>query len=198
MRPPPCTAPAGATCEARRHQPVRPSGAPPAEFRKQPEAFSGGASLRHHRAHQPVQSSRFINIGANRWAFKPELGVSQPFGNWFLCEASAGVWLFTDNDNFQGRRRSQEPLAVYQLHAGYTFRPGLWLAGNYGYYVGGRTAVDGVENDDAQRNSRVGLVLSLPVSSSWSTKLAWSKGTVVRAGGDFRTLTLALQYRWFD
>ena len=58
--------------------------------------------------------------------------------------------------------------------------------------------MNGVENDDAQRNSRVGVMLSLPVGSGWSGKLGWSKGTVVRAGGDYRILTLALQYRWFD
>jgi hypothetical protein len=157
-----------------------------------------GASFQFAPPLGQYDEERAVNIGTNRWAFKPEVGVSQPFGNWF-AEASAGVWFFTDNDAFQGNhRRSQEPLAVYQLHAGYTFRPGLWVAGDYGYYVGGRTAVDGVENDDAQRNSRVGLALSLPLSGGWSTKLAWSKGTTVRVGGDFTTLSLTLQYRWFD
>ena len=170
----------------------------PAEFAKQPEALSAGASLSVIAPTGQYESSRFVNIGTNRWAFKPELGASYPIGNWFT-EASAGVWLFTDNDDFRGgHRRSQEPIAVYQLHAGYNFRRGLWLAADYGHYSGGRTAVDGVENDDAQRNSRIGLVLSLPLGSGWSTKLGWSKGTVVRAGGDYRILTLALQYRWFD
>jgi hypothetical protein len=52
--------------------------------------------------------SRLINVGANRWSFKPELGVSQPIGNWFV-EGAAGVWLYTENrDFFGGRRRSQE------------------------------------------------------------------------------------------
>jgi hypothetical protein len=65
-------------------------------------------------------------------------------------------------------------------------------------YIGGRTALDGAQNDDAQRNSRLGLVLSLPVARGWSSKLAWSKGTVVRVGGDFTIFSAALQYRWLD
>ena len=169
-----------------------------AEFARTPEALSAGASLSLVAPTGQYESSRFINIGTNRWAFKPELGVSWPLGRWF-AEVAGGVWLFTDNDDFRGgQRRSQEPIYVYQFHAGYNFRPGLWLAADYGHYNGGRTAVNGVENDDAQSNSRVGLVLSVPVASGWSGKVGWSKGTVVRAGGDYRIFTVALQYRWFD
>jgi len=170
----------------------------PAEFGKQPDSLAAGASLSVVAPTGQYESSRFINIVTNRWAFKPEVGVSCPFGNWFT-EAAAGVWLFTDNhDFFGGQRRSQESMATYQLHAGYNFRRGLWLAGDYGRYVGGRTAVDGVQNDDAQHNTRVGLALAVPVSGGWSTKLAWSKGTIVRVGGDYRIVSLAVQYRWFD
>jgi len=170
----------------------------PAEFRRHADEFSAGLSLGVIAPTGEYDASRFINIGTHRWAFKPEVGFSYPIGNWFT-EASAGAWFFTDNDNYLGsHRRSQEPLALYQLHVGYDFRPGLWLAVDYGWYIGGRTAVDGVANDDAQRNSRAGLALSLPLSSAWSTKLAWSKGTAVRVGGDFEMFSIALQYRWFD
>ena len=170
----------------------------PAEFVARPSVFSGGASLSVVAPTGQYVPTRFVNIGTNRWAIKPDAGVSFPLGNWF-AEAAAGVWFFTDNDDFRGgHRRSQEPLAVYQLHAGYNFRPGLWLAFDYGYYIGGRTAVDGINNDDAQRNSRVGLALSVPISRGWSGKLSWSKGTVVRVGGDYDIASIALQYRWFD
>ena len=80
----------------------------------------------------------------------------------------------------------------------YNFRPGMWLAVDYGRYNGGRTAVDGIDNDDAQRNSRIGAAFAMPVASGWSAKLAWSKGTIARAGGDYRSVTLALQYHFFD
>ena len=170
----------------------------PAEFRRRTDTPSAGASLSVIAPTGEYDASRFINISTHRWAFKPEAGVSYPIGDWF-AEAAAGVWFFTDNgDYLGGHRRSQEPLALYQLHAGYNFRPGLWLAADYGWYIGGRTAVDGVANDDAQRNSRAGLALSLPLGSGWSGKLAWSKGTAVRVGGDFEMFSIALQYRWLD
>ena len=94
--------------------------------------------------------------------------------------------------------RSQEALYVMQLHAGYNFRPGLWLAFNGAHASGGRTSVGGMENQDVQHNSRYGATLSLPIDNGWSAKLAWSKGFATRAGGDYEILALVLQYRWFD
>ena len=170
----------------------------PAEFAKRADALSGGTSLTINAPTGQYENYRLINIGTNRWAFKPDVGISYPIGNWF-SEAAAGVWLFTDNDDFfGGHRRSQEPLTVYQLHVGYNFRPGLWLAVDYGRYIGGRTSVDDVPKDDEQHNSRIGVALALPLGRGWSTKLAYSKGTVVRVGGDYSIASIAVQYRWFD
>jgi hypothetical protein len=170
----------------------------PGEFAKRSDTLAGGVSLSAVAPTGQYESSRFVNIGTNRWAFKPEAGISWPIGDWF-AEVAAGVWVFTDNTDYQGgHRRSQDLLAVYQLHLGYNFRPGMWLAVDYGHYNGGRTAVDGMANDDAQRNSRIGAVFAMPIASGWSAKLAASQGTIVRAGGDYRIVTLALQYRFFD
>jgi hypothetical protein len=170
----------------------------PKEFAQRAPAPVVGASLNVVAPTGQYVPSRLINVGANRWAFKPELGVSVPLGHWF-AEASAGVWLYTDNpDFFGGQRRGQHPLGVYQLHVGYNFAPGVWLAADAAYYSGGRTTLDGVEKHDLQQNSRVGVTLSLPLGSGWSTKLSWSKGVATRIAGDFEVIAIALQYRWFD
>jgi hypothetical protein len=55
-----------------------------------------------------------------------------------------------------------------------------------------------VPKDDEQHNSRIGVALSLPLARGWSTKVAYSKGTVVRVGGDYRIAGIAVQYRWLD
>ena len=87
-------------------------------------------------------------MGTNRWAVKPEIGVSHPVGKWRL-EAAAGVWIFEENPEFfGGRRREQDPLASVQVHVSYTFRPRLWLGVNATYYDGGETTVDGVHPTD--------------------------------------------------
>jgi hypothetical protein len=170
----------------------------PREFAQREPGLAVGSSVTVIAPTGQYVSTRLINVGSNRWAVKPELGFSYPWRDWFL-EGSAGAWLYGDNPDFLGgKRRSQEPLYVAQLHGGYNFRPGLWIAVNGGYYHGGKTTVDGDRNDDAQRHSRYGATLSVPFGGGWSGKIAWSKGFATQAGGDYTVISLALQYRWFD
>jgi hypothetical protein len=155
-----------------------------------------GASLLVIAPTGQYDPSKLINISANRWAFKPEIGASLPRGRWLL-EASLAAWLYTDNDDFYGgKRREQQVIESIQANVSYTFRPGLWIAGSSTYYWGGRTTVGGLENDDVQGNSRVGLALSVPAFASQSVKLVWSKGVSTRFGGDFNSWGVFWQYAW--
>lgn len=140
--------------------------------------------------------TRLINFGSNRWAFKPELGYSSVRGRWIL-EWAAGVWLFTDNDEFAGSNTvSQEPVGNLQAHVTYSFERGVWIAAGANYYTGGRTSLNGIDRDDVQKNSRVGISLSLPLGGAHSLKLAAHSGAYTRAGADFDLATMAYQYRW--
>ena len=86
--------------------------------------------------------SKLVNIGTNRWSFKPEVGVSKALGPWTL-EAAAGVTFFTDNDQFFGNGvRQQDPLYSVQGHAIYNLNPRLWAALDGTYYTGGRTSLE--------------------------------------------------------
>ena len=52
--------------------------------------------------------TRLVNIGSNRWSFKPEIGVSKAVGPWTL-ELAAAATFYTDNDDFNGgKTRSQD------------------------------------------------------------------------------------------
>jgi hypothetical protein len=170
----------------------------PAEFAKWKQRTTLGASLSVVAPTGEYDATKLVNIGSNRWSFKPELGVSIPLGNWFV-EASAGVWLFTDNDEFfGGLRREQDPLALLQLHGGYQFRPGFWIAADANYYRGGSSTVGGIAKDDLQANSRYGLTLSVRLAPGLSAKLATATGLTTRTGADYNTVLLAVQYLWID
>ena len=168
------------------------------EFAVHAPTASLGVSLTISAPTGQYMPDRLVNISTNRWSFKPEIGISKPMGDWFL-EASAGVYFFTTNDNFHGGNvRSQDPLATVQLHGGYTFHPGFWIAADIGFVDGGGTTLNGVSKSDRQSNSRYGLTLSAPLARSWSAKIALSNGLVTRIGGNYKSITLAVQYRWFD
>jgi hypothetical protein len=142
---------------------------------------------------------KLINIGTNRWAFRPEFGLSYPTGPWTL-EAAAGVWLFLDNTHvYPGENvKSQAPLFTFQAHGGYTFRPGLWVALDATFYGGGRTSVNGVPGDTRQSNSRAGVTFSLPVARGQSIKLLAARGVSARVGSQFNTYSIAYQFLWLS
>jgi hypothetical protein len=170
----------------------------PAEFMRRPPNTTLGVSLIVIAPTGQYDPKHLVNISSHRWAFKPEIGLSQPLGNWF-AEAYVGAWIFTDNDDyFQGHVFSQDPFYTFQVHGGYNFRPGLWLAADATYYTGGRTSTDGVSAHNYQVNSRYGLTLSVPLAESFSVKLTWSKLLTGHIGANFQTVGVTLQYRWFD
>jgi hypothetical protein len=169
----------------------------PQEFVQRKPGTTLGASVVVVVPSGQYDPAKLVNIGTNRWAFKPELGVSKPMGR-FTAELYAAVWLFTDNpDFFGGQHREQQPMGGLQGHVSYTFKPRLWLAANATFYTGGRTSLDGVTKADLQRNTRLGATLSLPVAKRQSIKVAWASGLITRIGGDFDTLSAAWQVRWF-
>jgi outer membrane putative beta-barrel porin/alpha-amylase len=139
---------------------------------------------------------RLVNLGTNRWSFRPEFGFSKALGHWIL-EGTGAVNLYTDNDNFfGGQHRSQEPLYAAQGHVIYSFGRGAWIALDATYYTGGRTTLDGVEGNDLQSNSRFGLTGALPVNRKNSIKLYASNGVYTRVGQNFLIAGVGWNYRW--
>jgi hypothetical protein len=71
----------------------------PSDFRTWRQKTLVGVSLRMTAPTGQYDATRLINPGTNRWAFKPELGLSQRWGHWLL-DTYGAVWLFTTNHEF--------------------------------------------------------------------------------------------------
>lgn len=168
----------------------------PAEFAKQKQGKNLGVSLSVATPTGQYDSSRVISFGANRWAFKPELGYSSIRGRW-IFEAALGVWLFTENDDFFGGSvQSQDPIGSVQGHLSYNFKNRTWVALNLNYYYGGSTTLNGIDRFDLQRNSRIGFTYSVPLARAHSIKVAASTGAFTEIGADFDVVSVAYQYLW--
>jgi hypothetical protein len=155
-----------------------------------------GASLTVFPPLGQYDEERLINLGTNRWSYKPELGMSKALGPWIL-ELVGAAQFYEDNDEFLGdQTREQEPVYSVQGGAVRLFSSGSWLALFATYYQGGRTTVEGVRGRDLKENSRVGLTYTIPVNRNNSVKLYANTGVSTRTGTDFDSLGLAWQYRW--
>ncbi len=167
----------------------------PQEFASFPPGRALGVSLTVQPPTGQYDPTRIINFGSNRWAIKPEIGYSSIRGPW-IFEAALGVWLFTDNTEFVGATRSQDPIGNLQAHLTYNFPNRMWVGVSTNYYTGGRTAIDGADSADLQRNSRVGVTLSVPLGGPHSVKIAAHTGAFTSAGADFDVGTVVYQVRW--
>jgi hypothetical protein len=174
------------------------------EFIKWKQKSILGVSLRFVPLTGQYDPTKLINLGNNRWAFKPELGYSRRWGHWVL-DGYGGAWFFTTNPEFFSHNQyslgintqSEKPIGSFEGHLSYDFRPRLWVSLDANFWVGGNTSLNGVESPSTfQRNSRVGLTASVPISRHQSMKVSYNDGAYIKYGGNFQNLSVAWQYSW--
>jgi hypothetical protein len=171
----------------------------PREFARATRSTIVGVSLAVAPPLGQYTGSKLINLGSNRWAVKPEIGVSHAIGRWTI-EGYSGLVVFSTNHEFYtgASVRTQAPVVALQAHVSYTLRRQLWAAFDATWYSGGTTTVNGTQKGDLQRNSRIGGTLSFPIGRQQSIKFSGSTGATTRIGADFRTFGAAWQLTWFD
>ena len=174
-------------------------GAPAAELRefvRQKKTTVIGASVQIGAPTGQYDADKLLNIGANRWYIKPEIGMNVPWNKWSF-ELSAGVRLFTDNSEFIGDVNvAQDPLYNIQSHVIYDLSPRQWVSLDGNYFFGGDTTVDGVPSESRQNNSRLGLTWTLALNSKHLLKFLAHTGVIGRISNDSDTFTVAWSYRW--
>ncbi len=155
-----------------------------------------GASLQVVVPLGQYKPEKLINLGQNRWAFRPRLGVSQKMGAWTL-EAMGSVWLFTENPDFYGGSKvTQDPLWSVQADVIHQFPSGIWFGVGAGISRGGKTASDGVYGNTYKKNTRWAALISYPLARRHSVKLIYIDGLSTRLGADFDQISITYQMRW--
>jgi hypothetical protein len=154
-----------------------------------------GATLQVTAPLGQYDSTKLLNVGTNRWSFKPELGVSTAWGP-LIVELVPAITFFTTNDDFfGGKTLEQDPIYSVQGHVIYEFFPAFWAAFDATYYTGGRTTTDG-EKGQQLENVRLGLTAALSLSRHQSIKLYGSTGVYNRTDNNFWAVGMAWQFRW--
>jgi hypothetical protein len=140
---------------------------------------------------------KLINLGGNRFTFRPQLGAVHNWGAWSAELTAAGLFFSENGDFFNGKRLEQDPAFGVDAHLIHTFRRGLWLAGSVGYLGGGVTYVNGDSSKNPQSNFGWGLSVGLPISRTVGVKFAYvGTRTAVGTGLDSDTFATALSVAW--
>jgi len=172
-----------------------------AELRKvPPHKTILGASLNIVAPTGQFFSDKLINLGTNRWSFRPELALSQAVGKRWVLDIYAGVWLFTNNTSFYPGHslRKQDPMGTLQSHFSYNINLRTWVAFDATFYYGGSSSIEGLYKDDRQSNARYGITGVVPVGKLSSLKLSASRGAIVRVGQNFSSYSIGWQHSWME
>jgi hypothetical protein len=155
-----------------------------------------GASIMIQAPTGGYEADKLINLGTKRWAVKPALGLIWPIHPTWLVEFEIGAWFYSDNDDFLGTTRQQDPILSSELHLVKRLRPGFWVSLDLNYYVGGQTQVGQDLLTDLQRNSRIGGTAVFPFNGQSAIRFSYSTGIVTRSGGDFSSYSLSYLFAW--
>ncbi|AOW09845.1 transporter [Flavobacterium gilvum] len=167
------------------------------EFRQYQQKTIFGVSLVTSIPTGLYYSDKRVNIGTNRWGFKPEVGISKRFEHVY-AELYSGVWFYTKNDEFLGNQElNQEPVVAFQGHACYYFKNQMWLGINANWFSGGKTTVDDLPAGSVINASRIGATWSVPLSRSQSVKLQFNTGMFKSIGLNYDSVMLTYQYVFF-
>ena len=144
--------------------------------------------------------TKLVNWGINRWAFKPEFGYSERWGNWIL-DAYAGGWFYTTNSASFAlpvpKPQTEAPIGSLECHLSRDFGRGTWASLDGNFWWGGVASLNGIQNlATKQTGSRIGGTAAWRFSKHQSLKVSYSDGTYIRFGGNYQSVQLAWQYSW--
>ena len=173
---------------------------PPEKFAKWKQKVLLGASLRVVAPTGQYDPTKLVSWGINRWAFKPEFGYSEQWGNW-LVDAYAGVWFYTTNQQSFSlpvpQPQTEQPVGALEGHLSRNFKFGTWASLDANFWWGGITSLSGIQNlATKQTGSRIGGTVAWRFARHQSLKVSYSNGTYVRFGGNYQAVQAAWQYSW--
>ena len=129
------------------------------------------------------ESSRFLNLGGNRWSLQASLPISYVLGDTMIdedlttFEVVPFVHIFGDNEDPFGPATvvSQEPLFGLEGHLTRNFGRTVWASLDGTYRLGGETSADGVAGRNAQESVTLGASLGLSLTQSVSLRLSYDE-----------------------
>lgn len=144
-------------------------------------------------------SDKVLNPGSDRWSFKPEIALSQPFGpeqKWQI-DAYANTYFYTDNTSYHGVEiLRQQPLVGLEGHISYSFTNNVWAAVDTRYSFRGETLVNEVNQNNSQQNFILGSEVNVALNARNSLVFEFGKALVHQNGPAISGFSVKYDYSW--
>ncbi|HXZ79267.1 MAG TPA: transporter [Terriglobales bacterium] len=170
-----------------------------AQFQNYKPATSLGVSFTMTAPTGLYRSDKILNLGSDRWSFKPEIALSHPFGREQKCEFDAygNAYFYSDNTSYHGREiLRQEPLPGLEGHISYSFNDNVWFSLDTRYSFRAATFVNGVDQNNAQHNFVLGSEMNVSINSRNSLLFEFAKAVVHHNGPALTGFSVRYDYIW--
>ncbi len=128
---------------------------------------------------------KLLNLGQNRFVFRPQVGIVHNWRNWSY-ELTGSVFLFTKNNNFfNGGTKKQDPVFGMQTHLIRKFKYGIWGALSVGSGLGGQSLVNKQPNRDEREDVLAAFSFGFPLMKKQAIKFVYVRSqTLKKIGAD--------------
>jgi len=156
-----------------------------------------GAALIVRMPTGDYQEDKLLNLGQNRFTFRPQLGIIHTRGKW-TTELTGEIAFYTKNNAFfNGNTLEQKPLYIVHGHLIRALSPGEWLALSVGYDYGGENTLNGIDKNDTKQDIAWKLSYSYPINRTSGIKISYlNTRTKELTGLDSETLIAAMSFAW--
>jgi len=156
-----------------------------------------GAALAVNLPLGEYREDKLLNVGQNRYTFRPQLGAVHTRGPWSY-ELTGSTAFFTDNHEFfGGTELEQDPLYELQAHVVRLLGQGWWVASGAGYSWSGESKVDGVRKNDRRGDLVYGASFGFPLGKTQGISLAYIRNDTQRdVGSDSDTVVAGWSVRF--
>lgn len=119
-----------------------------------------------------------INIGQNRWYGRIGAPIVWQLGPWVpgrrtTLEFLPAIWLFSDNNDFVGKKMETKPMYQLEAHLTRDFMERLWGSFDAISYSGGKATLDGVEGNSLN-NLGMGGTVGYQVNDNMQLTVSYS------------------------
>jgi len=134
---------------------------------------------------------KILNLGQNRFIFRPQVGMVHNWRNWSY-ELTGSVYIFTNNPDFNnGALKKQDPIFAIQTHLIRRFKHKIWASVSVGYGLGGQSIVNRLPNDDERGDFLGALSFGFPIVKNQALKIAYLRSQTIKdIGMDLNTIAI--------
>lgn len=116
---------------------------------------------------------KLINLGQNRFIFRPQLGLLHNWGTWSY-ELTGSIYMFTHNNNFfGGGSRKQDPIFTLQTHLIKRFPSRFWGSISLARGHGGESIINQIPKNDTRKDFIGAFSVGLPIMKGQNVKLVY-------------------------